>query len=124
MTLLAAASVALACGTSKGPSQGAAAPVLIIAGFSVTPARVTVPPGGTIIVFNDDVVKHTITSSASAGSGVPGPVNGVSIATPPFLREWTIPIPADAPVGTVIPYFCEIHPDAPLERGEIDIVPP
>jgi plastocyanin len=111
--------VALAsCNEPAFPPGGAQGAVIVIASLAFTPASVTVPPGATIEVVNQDAVPHSVTSEAAVGAFAAGAVAGVSFDTGPFTAGTRfITIPADAPDGTVISFFCTVHGagDAPPE---------
>ena len=51
-------------------------------------------------------------------------MNGVGFDTGPFLGTRSFTLPADAPVGTVVPYFCGMYRDAMLDAGDITVVAP
>lgn len=80
--------------TSLPPTHGGAA--ITIRNFSFTPATLTVSPGATVTVHNDDTVTHTVTDGGVFDSGY---ISGHSTKT------FTAPT---AP-GTY-PYICTIHP--------------
>ena len=64
-----------------------------------------------ITVTNSDGFPHTVTSEAADDDFSPGAVNGVSFDTG-FLgggASIQLTIPADAPSGTVIPFYCQVH---------------
>jgi len=97
-----------------GGSDGGTAPSaaeISIQNFTFVPDSMTVAPGTTITVHNTDTVQHTVTSEAAAGQFVPGSVAGVSFDTGAIAPGGTatFTIPANAPSGTVIPYFCRVH---------------
>jgi plastocyanin len=104
---------ALACGGSDGaapaPSQTAQGFVITISGMSFSPLDLHVPPGATVTVQNRDAEVHSVTSAASPSTFVAGAVNGVSFDTGLFTGTATFVIPAAAPDGSVIPYFCRSH---------------
>jgi plastocyanin len=106
-------SAALACGGSDGaapaPSQAAQGFVITISGMSFSPVDLHVPPGATVTVVNRDSEVHSVTSAASPSTFVAGAVNGVSFDTGLFPGTATFVIPAAAPAGTAIPYFCRSH---------------
>jgi hypothetical protein len=69
-----------------------------------------------------DSVPHTVTSETNPNAFTPGAVAGVQFNTGPFTGTTTFTIPANAPVGTVIPYFCQIHLQAIHNRPTITVV--
>jgi plastocyanin len=90
-------------------SGGAPGFYIKIQGMAFSPLELSVPPGGTVTVVNDDGFPHTVTSEAAAGNFTLGNVAGVQFDTGQFTGTRTFPIPANAPNGTVIPYFCNVH---------------
>ncbi len=120
--LAAGAAVALAsCGSSSGSSSGTSgtsgggvtsgAPgfTITIQGMAFSPLELSVPPGQTVTVVNMDAVPHSVTSEATPGAYTPGAVGGVQFDTGVFTGQRTFTIPANAPNGTVIPYYCMVH---------------
>jgi plastocyanin len=105
--------VALACGGSNGsapaPSQTSPGFLITISGMSFSPLDLHVPPGATVTVVNQDSEVHSVTSAASPNTFVAGAVSGVSFDTGLFTGTATFTIPAGAPDGTVIPFFCRSH---------------
>jgi plastocyanin len=99
-------------GGTTTPS-GTAAPsgfVITIAGLRYSPAELSVPPGATITVVNNDGMAHSVTSEATRGAFVRGGVAGVSFDTGEFSSgQKTIQIPATATAGTVVPFYCSTH---------------
>jgi plastocyanin len=83
-----------------------------ISGMAFSPLDLAAPPGATVTVINDDTMEHSVTSEAAAGDYAPGSVAGVSFDTGVFAGEVSVALPADAPEGTVIPYYCTIHKGA------------
>jgi plastocyanin len=85
-----------------------------IANFAFSPQALTVAPGTTVTVTNSDGtinnVPHSVTSVSAMGQYTAGAVSGISFDTTPFTTgSKTFTIPATAPSGTVIPFFCRIH---------------
>jgi len=91
-----------------------------ITNFAFAPAQLTVTPGSTVIVHNQDTVPHSVTSEQAIGYYSPGAVNGVSFDTGPFTGDASFTIPASAPQGTVVPYFCSVHTGM-MPEGSITI---
>ena len=85
--------------------------VITIAALRYSPLNFSVPPGATITVQNNDPgMIHSVTSEASVGAYRPGGVNGVTFDTGAFGDGTrTIQIPASAPAGTVVPFYCTAH---------------
>jgi len=117
-TLAGAAAIlaAIGCGGSSGagfPTTGtptATGFVIVITGLRYSPLNLSVPPGATIVVLNDDGMLHSLTSEASVGAYTPGPVNGIAFDTGPFASGTrAIQIPSNAATGTVIPFYCTVH---------------
>jgi plastocyanin len=75
------------------------------------PAQFTVAPGASIVVHNTDTMPHTMTSESATNAVTPGGVAGVSFDTGPIApgATATITIPATAPHGTMVPFYCTIH---------------
>lgn len=127
----------MACGGSSsdddGPSGGspggspAANPddsyVLTIQGNAFSPLRLEVPPGASVTVRNLDDMVHSVTSESTPGSFRPGAANGISFDTGLFAGERTLAIPANAPVGATVSYYCASHLQTMVTpTGEIAIV--
>jgi plastocyanin len=129
-SLLLALAVGCNSGTDTGPNDSGtpapSGPTIVIEGYAFSPAELTVDAGTTIAIVNRDSMTHTVTSEAADDAFVPGAVSGVSFDTGPvqpttdtgdgpydYVRGATagasITIPASAPSGTVIPYFCTTH---------------
>jgi plastocyanin len=101
---------AAACNTPAPPPPPANGFVIVIDHLAFTPATLSVPPGATVQVLNEDAVPHSVTSEVAAGAYASGAVNGVAFDTGEFTASVrTFTIPADAPDGTVIPFFCLVH---------------
>jgi len=100
----------------------ASAPQIAIQNFQYVPANVIVHPGTTITVHNLDTVAHTLTSEAATGNFTAGAVAGVSFDTGLLAPNGTatFTIPANAPVGTVIPFFCMVHTTM-MGQGQITV---
>jgi plastocyanin len=77
--------------------------------MAFSPLDLHVPAGATVTVVNQDGIQHSVTSEASQNAFTKGAVGGVSFDTGPFTGTQMFTIPANAPTGTVIPYFCTIH---------------
>ncbi len=122
--LAAVACCAVACGSTPDlPPNSPGVQTLLIVGFQYSPSRLEVPPGGSVMVVNQDPTPHSVTSEAAPGTYVFGAVGDVAFDTGPFVGVRTFPIPATAVPGTVVPFFCEIATSA-MGEGEIVIVPP
>lgn len=108
----------LSCGGSSsgsgggGVTGGAPGFYITIHGMAFSPAQLSVPPGATVTVVNQDAMPHSVTSEAAAGQFTPGAVGGVQFDTGAFTGQMTFPVPANAPNGTVIPYYCTVHKGA------------
>ena len=66
--LLVAGSLVAACG-SNGPTRGGTSPVasaqtIVIKNFAFSPSNLTVAPGATVTVRNEDSATHTVTAVA------------------------------------------------------------
>jgi plastocyanin len=82
---------------------------ITIRGLAFSPLNLDVTPGATVTVSNQDGMLHSVTSEATAESYLRGGVGGVTFDTGDFVGERTFTIPANAVVGTVVPYFCSTH---------------
>jgi len=84
---------------------------VLIQGMMFMPDTLTVAPGATVTVHNVDTVQHSMTSESATGAITPGAVAGVSFNTglidPGQSASFTIP--ANAPHGTMIPFYCIVH---------------
>lgn len=98
--------------------------VITIQGLAFSPLRLEVTPGSTVTVRNLDNMPHSVTSESTPGTFRAGAANGVSFDTGQFSSgERTFTIPANAAVGTTIPYFCTSHLQTmATPNGEIAIV--
>ena len=84
--------------------------VITISGLAYSPVSLSVPPGATITVVNNDNMLHSVTSEASPGAFVRGGVAGISFDTGEFSSgQRTIQIPSTAASGTVVPFYCTAH---------------
>lgn len=115
--------------TSNGTPSGTptAAPagsnVITIQGMAFSPLRLEVTPGATVTVRNLDGEVHSVTSESAAGEFRPGAASGVSFDTGLFTGERTFTIPANAPVGVTVPYYCSSHLASMVTpTGELAIV--
>ena len=102
-------------GSSSGPnnSVGSGMPpgfYINIAGLAYSPLQLEAPPGATVTVLNQDSMPHTVTSEAAAGSFVPAAVSGVQFDQAVAAHSTaTFTLPANAPEGATIPYYCKVH---------------
>jgi len=97
--------------------------VITIQGMAFSPLRLEVTPGTTVTVRNLDGEVHSVTSQSTPGAFRPGSANGVSFDTGLFTGQRTFTIPANAPVGATVPYFCLSHLQTMVTpNGEIAIV--
>ena len=58
-------STTAAGGTGTASTGGSAAAVIVIKNFAYSPSSLTVPPGATVTVKNEDTATHTVTASSS-----------------------------------------------------------
>ncbi len=93
--------------------------VLTIRSNTFEPARLEVPAGGTVVVLNRDPWPHSVTSEAALGALVFGPVNDVSFDTGAFEETQAFTVPASAPPGTVVFFFCSQLGPAMRNEGEL-----
>ncbi|HZZ85494.1 MAG TPA: plastocyanin/azurin family copper-binding protein [Anaeromyxobacteraceae bacterium] len=97
--------------------------MITISGLAFSPLKLQVQPGDTVTVQNKDAMQHTVTSEAAPNAFTHSAVAGVSFDTGFFTGTATFTIPASAPVGTVIPYYCRNHTSTmATPTGEIDVV--
>jgi len=122
-------SAALAgCGSDGGSTSsggGGGGFTITIQNMAFSPVRLAVPPGATVTVNNMDAgTPHSVTSQAADGAFTPGAVGGVQFDTGAFTGTRTFTIPANAPAGTVIPYYCTVHTGSmATPNGAIEIDP-
>ncbi|HET9731521.1 MAG TPA: cupredoxin domain-containing protein [Acidimicrobiales bacterium] len=83
--------------TSAPGAAAAGGPVIVIKNFAYSPVSLTVKPGATVTVKNEDVAPHTVTASGSGKFDTGNISPGASMT-------FTAPT---AP-GTY-PYICSIH---------------
>jgi len=107
----------------SNPDTVASAAEISIQHFTFSPGDLMVQPGATITVRNNDTVPHTVTSQSAPRAFVPGAVQGISFDTGiiPAGGTATITIPATAPHGTVIPYYCSVHTTAMANDGQVTV---
>jgi plastocyanin len=96
-------------GTTTPSANPTAQNEITIKGMAFSPLKLEVAPGATVTVRNLDSMPHSVTSESTAGAFRPGAANGVSFDTGAFTGERTFTIPANAPVGATIPYYCSVH---------------
>lgn len=97
--------------------------VITIQGNAFSPLRLEVTPGATVTVRNLDDMVHSVTSESAPGTFRPGAASGVSFDTGLFTGVRTFTIPANAPVGASVPYYCSSHQQTMVTpTGEIAIV--
>jgi plastocyanin len=120
---LALAAAGLACGgtgSSTSPATPAATPTtpsstlpngfyIRISGMAFSPLDLAAPPGATVTVLNADAMQHSVTSEERENAFTPGAVDGVRFDTGPFTGTASFVLPANAPEGLVIPYYCKVH---------------
>jgi plastocyanin len=106
---------AAGCGGSSSSSSPAPAPspqagfVITISGLAFSPLNLHVPPGATVTVVNQDGMPHSVTSETAPNAFTPGAASGVRFDTGAFTGTRTFTIPANAPSGAAIPYYCIPH---------------
>ncbi len=102
-----------ACGSTPSAANSGNTFLIVISSLSYIRQDLTVPPGATIVVLNEDPMPHSVTSEASADAFTPGAVAGVSFdASVPSNSQTSFEIPSTAPVGTVVPFYCSVHKNA------------
>ena len=82
-------------GGSAASTGGTSGDVIDIKNFAYAPVSITVKPGATVTVKNDDVATHTVTDSGKFDTGDIAP--GAS-------KTFTAPMTAGS-----YPYICTIH---------------
>ncbi|HTP27151.1 MAG TPA: hypothetical protein VMK12_16035 [Anaeromyxobacteraceae bacterium] len=112
------------CGSTGGSPVAPTGAAISIVNYTYVPQRLVVTPGTTVNILNEDPFQHSVTSSSAPGVFAFGSVNGISFDTGPFTGNRAIAIPATAMPGTVVPYFCTLHPGNMVDQGEIAIVAP
>jgi hypothetical protein len=91
--------------------------------MAFSPLSLQVAPGTVVTVRNLDAMAHSVTSASATGAYSPGAVAGVSFDTGVFVGTATFTIPANAPPGTTVPYYCSNHgPVMVTPNGELRIV--
>jgi plastocyanin len=107
-------------GADSGVS--ATASHVTIQSFMYAPLNFTVAAGASVTVQNNDSVPHSLTSEAAMGNFALGAVNGVMFDTGiiPAGGTATFTIPANAPSGSMIPYFCKVHTSA-MPQGMLTV---
>jgi plastocyanin len=123
LVLPAACLLLLACG---GGSSSVADPpqyLITISGMAFSPQDLTVPPGATVTVQNEDGSGHSVTSESSPAAYTPGDVDDVSFDTGVFTGTRAFTIPGTATPGTVIPYYCRVFTSMMANAAQITIGP-
>ena len=117
---MAVTGVLCSCGNS---SPTPSANTITISSYAYSPSNLSVKPGTTITVVNDDTVQHSLTSQTALGAYLAGGVNGVAFDTGPFAGPGsrTFTIPPTATPATVIPYFCTVHRSM-MGQGTVTVV--
>jgi plastocyanin len=128
VVVMVALGLAAACGgdgdggtPSPAPSPPSGEAVLTIQNFTFTPANLAVRPGQTVRVRNLDAMAHSVTSQSEPNTFRPGAVAGISFDTGAFNGERTFVMPTTAAAGTLIPYFCTVHPGGMANTGVITV---
>jgi len=90
--------------------------------FAYDPPNIDVPAGETLWVVNNDVEPHSVTSESKMGDYTLGAVNGIQFDTGNIdaMANSKITLPATAPPGTVVPYYCSVH-KAQMPQGTVTI---
>lgn len=112
----------LAAGCGSGSSGNPAGYYVSISGMSFSPLNLDAPPGATVTVINNDSMAHSVTSEAAPDTFIPG--GAIPFDTTPFTGRASFMLPASAPAGTVLNYFCTVHKGTMVTRnGTITIRP-
>ncbi|HUK65755.1 MAG TPA: hypothetical protein VLV17_02925 [Anaeromyxobacteraceae bacterium] len=122
--LFAFSALASACHPEIATTGGASGYLITIENLAFTPQHLEAPPGATVLVLNLDPFEHWVRSEAAPESYVFGAVNGVSFDTGPFESATAFSIPQSAPIGTVVPYYCQIHEASMLDAPDLTVVAP
>jgi plastocyanin len=110
-----ATAITAGCGGSSSNTPAAAAPpaassyVITISNMTFSPLALHAPAGATVTVVNRDGELHSVTSEATPNAFTPGSASGVAFDTGLFLGARQFTLPANAPNGAVIPYYCQNH---------------
>lgn len=97
---------------------------LTIRNFAYVPPELVVAPGTRIVITNEDDVAHSVTSQAALGNFRFAEVNGISFNVPvEAFGTAELVIDSSAQVGTVVPYYCELHKEG-MGEGTIRIEEP
>lgn len=98
-------------------------PTITIQGMTFIPLVLEVRPGAVVTVRNLDSMAHSVTSQSVRAAYTPGAAGGVAFETGAFTGTTTFTIPANATVGTTVPYYCSTHlATMATPNGEIRIV--
>jgi plastocyanin len=117
LALIGLVSALASCGGSSSGSGGGSGTVnngatgfyITISGMAFSPLQLAVPPGATVTVVNQDGIPHSVTSEDAPGNYTLGSVSGVQFDTGLFVSQANFTIPANAPAGAIIPFFCKNH---------------
>ena len=105
---------------SPAPTAG---PIITIQGMAFEPPSLDAAPGAVVTVLNLDAMAHSVTSQSVPGAFTPGGVAGVAFDTGAFVGRRTFTIPANAAVGTRVPFYCSTHgATMATPNGELRIV--
>lgn len=84
------------CGTSRHSAAAPAGDTIVIRNFAFSPGTLTVAPGATVTVRNEDQATHTVTA------------NGKAFDTGDIPGGHTVTFKAPSKPGQY-PYICQIH---------------
>jgi len=122
---------AAACGNADTlPPNDPNATFVTILNYQFSPPNLSVPPGGTVVVWSDETqpLVHELTSASGMNTFTHGSVAGVDFDTGPLSPNdrRNITIPAGTPIGTVVPFFCLLHGSVDNQgmEGTITVVAP
>jgi len=124
--LLAGGLLASGCHPAEPTGNTSSGYLITIENYTFIPQHLEVPPGATVLVLNLDPFEHWVLSSAAPETYLYGTVNGVGFDTGPVPANAAsaFSIPGSAPVGTVVPYFCQIYEGAMLDAPDLTVVAP
>lgn len=120
-----------ACGGSSNSGGGGVPQTVTISGsgtvaspFMFSPTVAFSIPGGSVIVQNNTATAHTFTSEAAQNAYTPGTFGNVSFDQAVAAgAKVTIPIPANALVGSNVWFYCKVHTTM-MNQGYVQIVAP
>jgi plastocyanin len=100
--------------TTPAPTTPTTPAYLIeIQNLAFNPLVIDVAPGSTVTIRNLDSMGHSVTSQSAPSTFASGAASGIQFDTGIFTgADQTITIPANAPNGAMLSYFCMHHTSA------------